>query len=497
MDRLSSIYAKSPTEYIGWLGTLSDEIPPSWQTFTETLSTNLYLDANAVPNNLFGTIKDIKYHNNLLWYTANINGEQTINAIKDTYSYESMIVIDKIKEKSPQEYFGAIGTFDFDSQNNLFVIDSKYNEIAVYNYDPINIKLSYLFKLGGPESLILKTKFLQLNDIHIESVGNNQDNLLIVDTGNTCIKRFTNTGTWLLTIRHEEVVGADLGSGFISVTTDRLGNIHALTYYNVYVFDPNGNFLFKYDVKNNGTIPLNISSNYNRGGFIYIVYTNVILKFTESGIYAGTVTENLNNSSPGFKAIAQDSKYNLYIAGPNAIYKYVDLVKIVRVKTPTTLGWSLSSMLIDKNEFIQDWVYNRSFARLWDNMEIFRRSIYDKFEAYEIQPGVSALNTNSATISDELYFQYNKEDIIIGINEFVTTDVINRVIGKLCANQEVIKILLTEKSPIKSDSLFTFCWAWDEVASLGKNPTTWNDIKCDDIGLLPTRWSAAKSQCCS
>jgi hypothetical protein len=86
---------------------------------------------------------------------------------------------------------------------------------------------------------------------------------------------------------------------------------------------------------------------------------------------------------------------------------------------PTPEGyWKLDDLLIHKNEYIQNWVYNKAFQRLWDNIEFLRHIL-----VYQ-DTGCQQYRTP----------KYSKEQIFIGQNEIVTSTVINRNINYLWYN---------------------------------------------------------------
>ena len=80
--------------------------------------------------------------------------------------------------------------------------------------------------------------------------------------------------------------------------------------------------------------------------------------------------------------------------------------------------WQLNDLLIHKDEYVQNWVYTKSFQRLWDNIEYFRNTLF-----------YSSGNCLSYTAPT-----HDKSKMIIGQNEIVTSTVINRVLGYLWDN---------------------------------------------------------------
>jgi len=97
--------------------------------------------------------------------------------------------------------------------------------------------------------------------------------------------------------------------------------------------------------------------------------------------------------------------------------------------------WSMDDIYIHEEEYVADWVYNKSLSRMWDNIDILRRSLKGKINISTDQ------TTQESTIfirnfTLEEYTALNslttKDKIYIGLNEFVTADVINRNLKLLC-----------------------------------------------------------------
>ena len=94
--------------------------------------------------------------------------------------------------------------------------------------------------------------------------------------------------------------------------------------------------------------------------------------------------------------------------------------------------------------------YNRAFQRIWDNIELVRRAIVRKFilsAAYKTQPFTSADLSN--------FSFFNKNDIIIGQNEIVTSDVVNRVINKLWSNVTTLLAMINTRDTVSTNLSLT------------------------------------------
>ena len=85
--------------------------------------------------------------------------------------------------------------------------------------------------------------------------------------------------------------------------------------------------------------------------------------------------------------------------------------------------WSRSDLKINKDEFVQDWVYNRAFHRMWDNIELFRSCIKYRYD--------DSCKSYTAPL-------YTKDQIFIAQNEIVTSAVINRCLKYLWLNLETL-----------------------------------------------------------
>ena len=129
------------------------------------------------------------------------------------------------------------------------------------------------------------------------------------------------------------------------------------------------------------------------------------------------------NVLEGFNSLYQDSFANLYVTVGDKILNIQDLQYIQQLKSAINpdLYWKLNDLKIHKEEYIQSWVYLKSFHRLWDNIELLRNSLYyssdSKCKSY-VPP------------------TYAKEDLIIGQNEIVTNAVINRISEQLWTNMQ-------------------------------------------------------------
>lgn len=308
--------------------------------------------------------------------------------------------------------FKNIQSIALDSKGTLFVLDNTLCKIISLDYsNTLNDPWITNIVWGGIGGLNSNSRFRSPNDIAIDL----NDNVLVADTGNSCIKVFTNRGVWIRTISNPEFSV----NPPISITVDEDNNIHVLTSKEIRVYDSKGGYISSYNFSKYSTgTPTKLSSSYNKLS-IYLIVGNNVLKFFKNGVFAAYILDGTVTCIEDIKSVTQDEYRNILITSKEKIIKIVDLLR--RKKLISNLPdyyWELNDVLIDKEEYVQNWVYNRCFQRMWDNIEIFR----------------NALLFNDSICKNRSSYIHSKDKILIGINEIVTDSVINRVIGYLWDN---------------------------------------------------------------
>ena len=200
---------------------------------------------------------------------------------------------------------------------------------------------------------------------------------------------------------------------------DSVNSLHVLTNNSVYVFSNRGELINEYSFLDEVTEPpLRITTSYNRE-VIYINTPSQVIKYFRNGAFFGFLANNLQCVT-NISGVYQDEYRSTLIASGDKIVKYADLMttKSIKGNLPTTYR-ALTDLFIHKEEYIQSWVYTRSFQKLWDNIEIFRHAlIFD----------------NSTFCKQYVPPKHNKNKLIVGQNEIVTSSVINRNINYLWDN---------------------------------------------------------------
>lgn len=302
-----------------------------------------------------------------------------------------------------------------DLNGNIVVLDDTLPRVSVFNI----VNNSFvLYSTWGSYGLVNNPRGLNKpQDIHIDS----ENSIWIADTGNKCIKKFTISGKPLMTITHTKF---DTYSP-LSICVDSKLNLHCLIETGVIVFDSFGNFSFEYTLPRTvyGTKKINVS--FNRE-MIYITHSAGVIKYFRTGVFSQYTTQNIQCGDKqllqGYGSSSQDQFRNLYVTVQDKILKIPDLQKLTETKAnlPDNLYWSLNDLKIHKEEYIQPWVYLKSFHRLWDNIELLRSSLF-----YNLSGCKSYVSPT-----------YAKTDLVIGQNEIVSNAVINRISEQLWVNMQ-------------------------------------------------------------
>jgi hypothetical protein len=310
--------------------------------------------------------------------------------------------------------FVNIQNLSIDDTGNIYVLDGDLARVTClsYTFNTPRKNWRVLTTWGGFGGADAKKRFLNPRDIHVDQ----NNNVWVCDTGNNCIKQYTGAGTWLNTIKDTRFESNEI----LSLCVDSQKQLHVLLDNSiVYVYTYSGEYLFNYSIDTLNSAPTRINTNNNRE-IIYCINGNQVSKYFRNGVFAGYVfqpAQCLNN----INSIFHDEYCNILLTSNDKIVKALDLMKLSQFKTnlPNTY-WEFEDIVINKEEYVQDWVYNRSLQRLWDNIEMFRNSLfYNKEQGY---------------CQQYIPLKYKKEDIFIGQNEIVTSTVINRSLKYLWQN---------------------------------------------------------------
>jgi hypothetical protein len=311
-----------------------------------------------------------------------------------------------------------------------------------------------------------RTDHTKLND-PVDFIVDPTNNLFIVDRDAQLIKVYNKNLNW---IRNIELDGRP-----ISISNS--GELFALTLDNGYVvlMDRYGNIQNTITVPNATKAVLNTLNH----GILYIIFDNIISKYTLNGTY---ITEKSYNST--IKDVVFDENHG-YLIFTNYIIKFVDFIEIdnLTAENETLSGFSWDSIFVHDHEFVTDYVYNDSFKKTYDNISILNSKIFKKL--YVDLDGYDDVTTQYTV--DYTAPAITSVPIYLAGNEPVLYDTINRQIITTFDNLYQLQDHLNVEFnyPSNADSLR---WRWkyhyiDRVQrpSLEKNPVSWAELKSSKI----------------
>ena len=369
-----------------------------WHVNTPLLSAYLY-DSEYNDSHSF---VDMFIDNNTVFIATLTSINVCINDVKYTKKDRSVI---QLSRNIP---FSNIHTLVKGKNNAVIVCDTQNNSIANYIYKADDIETwGYSFRHQGLGSISSKYKFNSPRDICVDL----NYNIYVCDSLNNCIKVFTDRGEWITTI---EVTDTPT-----SIAIDSSNVLHVLIGSQVYRYELAVYTLLGSYTCSNTITPTRLRTNYSRE-IIYVCSSNEIVKYFKNGKKYCNIPITLSDVTN----VYQDENRNLYIFTKSRILKYYDPMFVTNNTNNLAIDyWSRSDLKINKDEFVQDWVYNRAFHRMWDNIEMFRSCIKYRYD--------DSCKSYTAPV-------YTKDQIFIAQNEIVTSAVINRCLKYLWLNLETL-----------------------------------------------------------
>jgi hypothetical protein len=180
------------------------------------------------------------------------------------------------------------------------------------------------------------------------------------------------------------------------------------------------------------------------GSFLYFITDYYVYKYLTSGVALNRLTSPSFTSLGGVEKLRTafiDDRLNFFIATDKRVFKFVDIPDTLDLYDTDieTLFLPASSTNIQKDEFVQDWVYNKSLLRLIQNHEILYRAIKFKYDINldfagnlkNQDSGAAAFITGPLSSTDIANAFTINLDYFVHSNEFVTSSVINRALTKI------------------------------------------------------------------
>jgi hypothetical protein len=474
LQNMSKLYDVPPTEYIGWYGTLYyNNSAKRTRWFTNTpLNSYAYDRPDYAIDHSFNRLQSCFIKDDILY----VSNGTSVSILSSNLFGD---VISRRDYKTIGDDFTNVRSVEVDSDNRIYLLDShdetftgSKNRVLVFSYNFALDQWQLLYEWGGLGGPNAKSKFNNPNDLYLD-----QNNVVwVADTDNQRVKKYTRTGSWLGTIESEYFTDTEKP---MSVTSDDDLNLYVLTNSQVVKFDSSDMFVEKFDIPG-GALKIQKARD---GGFVYVTYSDRVVKFLVSGVPAGTIAQNdFSLYVKDYRDTFHDSHRNLYIVNKNHILKYVDKLYIVSLALDVSSKlWPLEKLLVQKDEYVQDWVINRCLHRMWDNIELVRQSLIGKFGYETFRTVTTAISLSARAPDDdfdycnydwlydygvripqEIVYEYEKpvvrtfkpaeykmlpcqkSTLYVGINEFSSAEVYNRCFGCLYDNLETVRIMIAD-----------------------------------------------------
>jgi len=398
----------------------------------------------------------IKYNKDLNQYAIFMSTPGTLIAYKSNATFTSIVstLSTNTVYQGSNIPWTRIHDIVFGDNNMMYVLDQGANTVVQYDASGFltddsllqNI-LVYQNSIGGTGTYADNTKFNSPSGIDYFN-----STLYVLDAANGCVKTYDRNLNWLTTYR---LFRDFLSAGPIQINHDHYGNIYVLN-NNWTVYKYNTNFTSKQIL--NFTPLSAIGTSVKR-----IVFSpcdsNIFYLVTNNNIYKKLVDNpddtvgkyqlnrfNFDSSKEQFTAFASVSTtinnvnydYNFTLsnsANAGKISLFQDNINVTSVLTNDVFDvYPLSGITIDREEYLQNWVINKSISKLLINHMRLRDNITSKFlYTQDVIPGDVLLAGTRYLLPTELSHLQFGQDItnFIGVNEIFQNNIINRPFEKI------------------------------------------------------------------
>ena len=427
--------------------------------------------------NNFNTPVEIKACNNLLYVCDSLNS--CVKVYNSALSWINTVYIDQLRSYTTERV--EVNPIN----NNVYVLAKTFAPVA-----PILTNVSTL-------TAVKSVSVVSVPDVNVYSISWTHDGARLIDNTTNSLSAFTLYGlikggqsyTMLtsaaLVSSNMVILGGSAAGQTQTVTyaaasgvtytnfavkalgnnnfnsdlsnvTPTPGSYYFSSPYKVFEIDSNNNLVNSFALPSNtkhispagniqSTTVIKKMVNDPSGVFLYFVTSDYIYKYFSNGTALIRVAEPTKDSLGGvelFKSAFIDNRLNFFLATDKRVFKYIDLpntLNLYNAEAVDPLMIPLSAIKIDSNEFIQDWVYNKSILRLLQNHELLYKAIKGKYninldyngnlvsDLCDGNPftviGLSNTDIASPYTVDQNYFVHS--------NELVTSDVLNRVISNI------------------------------------------------------------------
>jgi sugar lactone lactonase YvrE len=460
-----------PISAIAFAGVMQSTNNFTWYTASSSLSTSQFIPLSTV-SNLQGldNIKTIVVgkNNDLNYYAIFAStGTDLITLTSDSLFTNITMVLSSINtvQGSNATFKGITSLTINPTNNNLLVLDLSANLVHKYDlagfltYNTVlQNTLVYQGSIGGYGMFDDQLLFNSPNGIAVYN-----SNIYVLDSGNGCIKIYDKNLSWVSTQRLFRDL---LTVRPLNLSIDSTGNIYVLT---------DSNYILKYNSTFTTKTKIDISSLAKTGDkFQQLVFSptdsNIMYLISNNNVYKKLVNipedtigkylfyrfnVNTTETIKSFTSLATTGGDNNLIfstasstnAGKFSLYyDNLNLQDVIALHDFDVYEPDIID--INKDEYIQNWVFNKSLAKLIANHMRFRDQIIGKFlytnDGYNnitFQGIRYLLPDEYASIS----FQQDLNNFI-GSNEIFQNIIINRALEKIYNIQIALLNVLAAQS---------------------------------------------------
>ena len=460
-----------PVSAIAFAGVKQTTSIFTWYTASSSLSTSQFIPLSTV-SNLQGldNVKTlvIGKNNELNYYVIFASTGTDIITLTSNSTFTSIaLVLSSVNtvQGSNATFKGITSLAINPINNNLLVLDlsaslvHRYDLTGFLTYNTVlQNTLIYQGSIGGYGMFDDQLLFNSPNGIAVYN-----SNIYVLDSGNGCIKIYDKNLSWISTQRLFRDL---LTVKPISLSIDSTGNIYVLT---------DSNYILKYDFTFTTKTKIDISSLAKTGDkFQQLIFSptdsNIMYLVSNNNVYKKLVNipedtigkylfyrynVDTTESIKSFSSLAVNGSDNNLIfstaSGTNAgkFSLYHDNLNLQDVIALNAFDVYEPSVIdINKDEYVQNWVFNKSLAKLIANHMRFRDQIIGKFlytnDGYNniTFQGIRYLLPDEYT---SISFQQDLNSFI-GSNEIFQNIIINRALEKIYNIQVALLNVLAAQS---------------------------------------------------
>lgn len=336
--------------------------------------------------------------------------------------------------------FTSLSALDVDSAGNIFLLDSGI--VYKTQYDIVNGRIILETQIGGTGLQEDRYLFNSACDLTID----NQDRVYVVDTNNLCVKVYTSNLIWANTIT---ATGFSTGNKPIKICTNPVnGEIYVITTgRDLFVFDSAFNLVSQVSLITTANSIGLISTIYNetihkifsdrQSNYLHVVTDGSAIKFTKSG---RLINKIVNPTLTSLRSGCIDQNNQLFIAGSDRVYQLLDLAQSTSLKSDTETPIALSAITLNAtgHEFVQDWVYNKAIKKILRNLVVLNGSLIQKVVvSFDLDGSLRSFFIRPLDSNEKVSITIDLNNYV-NVNEFVLSDVVNRIITAILDNQKAI-----------------------------------------------------------